>query len=94
MKMDQEPGTPRLLRPTKVPFTPSVSNNSTMTLAILLTLEPMESLQIRIETHFEATPLFSMRAVLLASSQSCHSIDADVWCKRALNPPMFMVGDM
>ena len=27
MKMDQEPGTLRLLRPTKVPFTPSVSNN-------------------------------------------------------------------
>ena len=36
-------------------------------------------------THFQASPLISMRTELLASSQSCHSIDADAWCKRAIN---------
>ena len=44
----------------------------------------MESLQNRVATHFGVTPLFSMRAVSLASSQHCRGIDADVWCKRTL----------
>ena len=32
-------------------------------------------------THFQAFPLISE---LLASSQSCHSVDTDAWYKRAL----------
>ena len=36
-----------------------------------------------VATHFGMTPLFSIRAESLASSQSCRSIDADdAWCKR------------
>ena len=31
--------------------------------------------------------LFSMRVVLLASLQSCPSVDSDAWCKRALRVP-------
>ena len=44
----------------------------------------MESLQNGVVTHFQMIPLFSIRAVWLASSQSHHSVNADVWCKRAL----------
>ena len=55
-----------------------------MTLVILLSLETVESLQIGVVTHFQVTPLFSMKAVFLASSQSCHIDDVDTWCKRAL----------
>ena len=44
----------------------------------------MESLQNGVATHFQVTPLFSMRTELLASLQICHSTDADVWCKQAL----------
>ena len=40
------------------------------TLVILLSLETVESLQIGVVTHFQVTPLFSMKAVFLASSQS------------------------
>ena len=36
-------------------------------------------------THFQTTPLFSMTTESLTSSQSCHSIDADAWCKQAVN---------
>ena len=32
----------------------------------------------------QVTTLFSMRTVSLASSQICYSVDADIWCKRAL----------
>ena len=39
-----------------------------MTLAILLSLKTMESLQIGVATHFRATPLFSMKTVSLESS--------------------------
>ena len=52
-------------------------------LAILFSLKTMESLQNGVATHFQATPLFSMRTILLASS-TCHSADADAWCKWAL----------
>ena len=34
--------------------------------------------------HSGATPLFSLRAVSQASSQSYRSIDADAWCKMTL----------
>ena len=30
-------------------------------------------------------PLFSMRAISRAPSQRCFFVDADAWCKRALN---------
>ena len=57
-------------------------DDSAMTLAILFSLKRMESLENALQPHSGATPLFSMRAVLLASSQSYRSVDA--WCKRAL----------
>ena len=56
-------------------------------LAILLSLKTMELLQIGIVTHLRVTTLFSMRAVSLASSQSCRSIDADAWFKQTIIPP-------
>ena len=55
-----------------------------MILATLFSLKTMESLKNGLQPHSGATPLFFMRTVLLASSQTCHSIDADAWCKRAL----------
>ena len=55
-----------------------------MTLEILFSLKTVESLENRLQTNSGATPLFSMRTVLLASSQSCRSVDADAWCKQAL----------
>ena len=55
-----------------------------MTLATLLSLKTMELPQIGVAIHFQAAQLFSMRTVLLASSQSCRSVDADFWCKRTL----------
>ena len=53
----------------KGPFRPSVSVNVAMTLAILLSLKTMELLKNRVATHFGVIPLFSMRAVSLASLQ-------------------------
>ena len=44
----------------------------------------MESLLNGVVTHFRVTPLFSMRTVLLTSSQSCRSVVADAWCKQTL----------
>ena len=55
-----------------------------MMLAILLSLKTVESLQNEVATHFQVTRLFSMRTELLALLQSCSSVDANVWCKRAL----------
>ena len=57
-------------------------DNSAITLVILLSLKTMELLQIGVATHFQASPLFSMRTELLAPSQNCCNVDADVWCKR------------
>ena len=54
-------------------------------LAILFSWKSMELLQNGVATHFSVTPLFSMRTELLASLQSCRSVDTDVWCKRALS---------
>ena len=69
----------------KGPFIPSVSVNAAMTFAILFSLKTMESLQNGFATHFQVSPLISMRKESLASSQSGRSVDADAWCKRALN---------
>ena len=55
-----------------------------MTLAILFSLKTMESLQNEVATLFQATPLFSMRIVSLASSQSFHNVDTDARYKWAL----------
>ena len=52
-------------------------DNSGVTLAILLSLKTMESLQNGVTTHFQATPLLSMRTVSLASLQSSCSVNAD-----------------
>ena len=49
-------------------FTWSVSVNAAMTLAELLSLNTMESLQNGLHTHSGVTP-YSMREVSLASSQ-------------------------
>ena len=48
---------PLLVRCGKVPFTPNVSINASIMLAILLSLKTMESLQNGVATHFEVTPL-------------------------------------
>ena len=45
------------------------------------------TLQNGFATHFQASPLISMRTESLASSQSGRSIDADAWCKQALTGP-------
>ena len=55
-----------------------------MTLAILFSLKSMELLENRLQPHSGATPLISMGTESQASSQSCHSVDADAWCKWAL----------
>ena len=59
-------------------------HNSAMTLLILFSLKIMELLENGLRHRSGVTPLFSMRTVLLASSRSCHSVDADAWCKQAL----------
>ena len=55
-----------------------------MMLAILVWLKTVQLLQNGLQPHSEVAPLFSMRTESLASSQSCHSVDADAWCKQAL----------
>ena len=69
---------------TKGPFIPSVSVNAAMMLAILSSLKTVESLENGLQTHSGAIPLISRRRESQASSQSCRSVDADAWCKRAL----------
>ena len=59
-------------------------DNSAMMLVILFSLKSIELFENRLQPHSGATPLFSMRTISLASLQSCSSIDADAWCKRAL----------
>ena len=56
-----------------------------MMLAILFLLKTMESLQNGVAIDFQATPLFSLRTLSLASLLSCLSIDANVLCKRTLS---------
>ena len=60
-------------------------DNSAMTLAILFSLKSMELLENRLQPHFRATPLFSMRTESQVALLSCCSVDADAWCKWALN---------
>ena len=59
-------------------------DNSATMLAILFSLKTMEPLKNGVATHFQATPLFSMRTLLLEPLQSCHSVNTVTWCKRAL----------
>ena len=40
------------------------------------------------------TPLFPMRTVLLASSQSCRSVDSEVWCKWDLRSSQIVIQQM
>ena len=58
-------------------------DNCVIMLAILFYLKTMKSLENGLQPQSEATPLFSMRTESLASSQSCHSVDTDAWCKWA-----------
>ena len=44
-----------------------------------------------VATHFQGTPLFSMRPESVASSQNCRNVDADVWCKRVLSYACYML---
>ena len=55
-------------------------DNSAITLTILFLLKTMDSLKNGLRStppHSGATPLFSRRTELLASLQSCRSVDAD-----------------
>ena len=74
--------TTQLLGPIYTKHQCQCCDNSVMTLAILFSLKTIEPLQNGVATHFQVTSLFSMRTELQASSQSCHSIDADAWYKR------------
>ena len=60
-------------------------DNSAMMLAISFSLKLAKSLENRLQPHSGATPLFSMRMESQASSQSCRSIDADIWYKWAIS---------
>ena len=66
-------------------FTPNVSVNVVIMLAILFSLKTMKLLENGLQPHSGVTPLFSMRIVSLASSQSCCNVDADAQCEQALN---------
>ena len=50
----------------------------------MFSLKTIKSLENALQPHSGVTPLFSMRTVSLASSQSCRSVDADAWYKRGL----------
>ena len=64
-------------------------DNAAMMLVILIWLKTMQSLRNGLQPHSEATPLFSTRTGMPASSQSCCSIHADAWWKRALTEPLY-----
>ena len=59
-------------------------DNSAIMLVILSSLQTMELLKNGVATHFQVTPLFSMRTESLASLQSYCSTDAEAWCKLTL----------
>ena len=65
-------------------LTQRVSLHAAMTLVILVSLKTMQSLKNGLQSHSKVTPLFSMRAVALASSQSCRSVDTDARFKRVV----------
>ena len=50
-------------------------------------IENNEVAQKWVATHSGVTPLFSVRTESLASLQSFRNVDADAWCKQALNRP-------
>ena len=50
-----------------------------MMLAILFSIKTMELLE-----NLEQLYCFQWEQNQLASSQNCHSVDADAWCKQAL----------
>ena len=52
-------------------------NNSAMILALLFSLKSTASLENGLQPYSGVTLLFSTRTVLLASLQSCRSVDAD-----------------
>ena len=64
--------------------------NSMMMQVILFSLKPMVSLHNWVATHFQVTPLFSMKTLVLASLQSCHCIYTDVMCKWAHSIPLLV----
>ena len=64
-------------------------DNSAMKLAILFSLE---NNGVGLQPYSWATPLFLMRTALLASSQSCRSLDADAWCKCYLSHRLHLYG--
>ena len=55
-----------------------------MMIAIMFSLKTMELLENWLQPHSGVTPLFSLRTVSLASSQSCWSVDTDAWYKWGL----------
>ena len=57
-------------------------DSSAMMLVVLFSLKITQSLQNGIATHFQVTPLLSMRTESLGSSESSQSSDAS--CKRVL----------
>ena len=77
----QVPNTLQVLGPVYTKRQRQSCDNSAMILVILFSLKTVESLQIWVTTHFRVTLLFSKRTVLLASSQSCRSVDAEAWCR-------------
>ena len=66
------PNISRQLRPVYTKRQRQRCDHSTMMLAILFSLKSMETLENGLQTHSGA------------SLQSCCSVDADAWCKRAL----------
>ena len=50
----------------------------------LFSLKTIESLKSRLQPHPGVTQLFSIKTILSASLQSCHSIDSDAQRKRAV----------
>ena len=55
-----------------------------MTLVILFSSKTKRSLENGLQPQSGVTPLFSIRAILLASLHSSRSVDADAQCKRVL----------
>ena len=59
-------------------------DNSAMMPAMLFSLKTVDSLQNGLQPHSGVTPSFSMKTLLLATSQSCGSVDSDAGCKQTL----------
>ena len=72
------------LKPVYTKYQSQCCDNSAMTLAVLFSLKTILSLQNGIATNFQTAPLFSMRTVLLASSNSCYSLELTLGVNRPL----------